>query len=119
MQNRAPFSAVLPLGTGEGVDYFWNGHVAKALGAAHMRDGMLVSLLADPAWDVSWIHADREVLTDAPDGAAVILTDSVDVRHAATLEHTDCHEDWIKQVGLLDLKSGSEIWATRGDLFPI
>ncbi len=118
MQNRAPFSTVLPLGAGEGAEYFWDGRTATALGAAHLLDGLLVSLLVDPAWDVPWIQADRELLTEVPDGEPVILKNSVDVRHAATLEHVGCHEEWIKQVGLPDLKSGTEIWVARGDLFP-
>ncbi len=32
MQNRAPFSSVLPQGAGEGADYHWQGRTAKALG---------------------------------------------------------------------------------------
>jgi hypothetical protein len=46
MQNRAPFSAVLPPGAGAGADYLWAGRPARALGAAHLLDGLAVSLLA-------------------------------------------------------------------------
>jgi hypothetical protein len=118
MQNRAPFSDVLPPGVGEGADYFWDGHAAKALAAAHLLDGLLVSLLADDVWDAPWIQADRQQLAETPDGEADVVEDSVEVRHAATLEHAASHEDWIKQAGLPDLRSGSEIWEARGDLFP-
>ena len=118
MQNRAPFSAVLPPGVGEGVDYLCADRVARALAAAHLLDGILVSLLVDVRWDAAWIQADRTVLTEAPDGEIVILSEPVDVRHAATLEHAASHEDWIKHAGLPDFRHGSEIWDARGDLFP-
>lgn len=65
-----------------------------------------------------WLRADRELLDDGPNGEAVILQDSVDVRHAATVEHAVTHEDWIKRAGLPDLRSGADIWAARADLFP-
>jgi hypothetical protein len=118
MQNRAPFSDVLPAGAGEGVDYFWSGRSARALGAAHLLDGVLVSLLVDPVWDAPWIRGNRTVLTEAPGGETVLLDDSVDVRHAATLAHSAVHEDWIKHAGMPDLRHGSEIWEARAHLFP-
>lgn len=117
-QNRAPFSDVLPPGAGEGADYFWNGQAAKALGAAHLLDGLLVSLLTDTVWNASWIRADRQRLAQAANGEINVMPDSVGVRHAATQEHAEFHEDWIKQAGLPELKSGSEIWEARDDLFP-
>ena len=116
MQNRAPFSEVLPAGVGEGVDYYWQGHLARALGAAYLLDELLVSLLLDPAWDSPWIDAERVSLSDSADGDFV--QDPVAVRHAATLAHSALHEDWIKQVGILDLNQGAEIWEGRLDLFP-
>jgi hypothetical protein len=118
LQNRAPFSDVLPPGVGEGADYFWSGRPAKALGAAHLLDELLVSLLVDAGWDASWIRADREALAELADGETDIVKQPVQVRHAATLEHAASHEDWIKQAGLPDLRLGSEIWEARGDLFP-
>lgn len=117
MQNRAPFSEVLPLGAGDGADYSWSGRPGRALAAAHLLNGLLVSLLAED-WDATWVRADREMLADSPGGEAMILQDSVDIRHAAMVEHAAAHEDWIKQTGLPDLRSGAEIWAARDDLFP-
>jgi diadenosine tetraphosphatase ApaH/serine/threonine PP2A family protein phosphatase len=118
VQNRAPFSDVLPVGASEGVDYFWEGRTAKALGAAHLLDEILVSLLVDPAWDAPWIQADRTLLSEDVGGETVILEDTVQVRHAATLAHSAVHEEWIKHAGLPDLSHGSEIWEARVDLFP-
>jgi len=118
MRNRAPFSDVLPPGVGEGVDYFWEGHPARALGATHLLNGMLVSLLADPAWETSWIRATRSVLTEDPNGEAILLEDAVEVRHAAAPHHAESHRDWFNQAGLPDLRHGSEIWEIRDDVFP-
>jgi hypothetical protein len=118
MQNRAPFRDVLPAGAGDGSDYFHGGRSAVALGAAHLLDALLVSLLVDNCWDCSWLPADRELLVQTPDGDTAIMKDRVEVRHAATLEHATQHEEWIKRSGLLDLRSGSEIWERRVELYP-
>ncbi|WP_116021512.1 hypothetical protein [Thermomonospora umbrina] len=118
MQGRAPFRSVLPPGVGEGVDYSCAGRPAEGLGAAHLMDGVLVSLLVDTAWDASWIQAERTSLAEDPEGEPVVIDDIVEVRHAATLAHVDSHLEWLKQVGIPDLKHGSQIWDARGDLYP-
>jgi hypothetical protein len=118
MQNRAPFSDVLPTGVGEGVDYFFKRRPVKALGAAHLMDGLSVSLLVDPDWEAPWIQTDRIVLTEDPDGEPLLLQEAVEVRHVATLDHVDAHMEWLKQIGIPDLKHGSEIWEAREDLYP-
>lgn len=114
MQNRAPFSAVLPPGAADGTDYTWNGQAAKGLGAAHLMDGLLVSFLVDPVWDTLWVAANCEELTETAD----IDSYSVEVRHAARSGHAESHDDWIKSAGLTAFRSGSEIWEARGDLYP-
>lgn len=114
MQNRAPFSDVLPLGAAEGVDYFWNDQEAKGLGAAHLMDGLLVSILVDPVWDTLWVSANCMELTEI----AEIESYPVEVRHAAKPGHAESHEDWIKSAGLTAFRSGSEIWEARDDLYP-
>jgi hypothetical protein len=115
MRNRAPFSDVLPPGAQAGADYRWEGHFAKALGAAHVMDGLLVSLLVDPAWDTSWISAKREELAEDADGQPEIDEYPVDVRHAAKPEHALPHEEWVREAGLHDFRNGTEIWESRGD----
>lgn len=118
MQNRAPFSAVLPPGVGEGADYSCGGRAAKALGAAHLLDGALVSLPVDSMWEAPWILAERNTLAEGRDGEPDVIKDWVEVRHASTLDHVDSHLEWIKQAGIPDLKHGSEIWEARGALYP-
>jgi hypothetical protein len=118
MQNRAPFNEVLPEGVGEGAEYSWAGQPARALGAAHLLDGILVSLLLDRAWDAPWVEASRTLLAEGSHGEVITVDDAVQVRHAATLAHSAVHEEWIKHAGLLDLRHGSEIWVARAEIFP-
>ncbi|MDN3353906.1 hypothetical protein [Actinomadura sp. DC4] len=89
-----------------------------AMRAAHLLDGIVVSLLVDPLWDNSWVRANRKVLTAAPDGEPVLIEEAVDVRHAATLLHAESHRAWFDRAGLPNLKHGAELWAARGVIFP-
>lgn len=118
MQNRAPFSDVLPGGAEEAAEYSWNGKLAKAIGAAHLMDGLLISLLVDTAWDTTWLQANCEELIESVDGELQIVKDLVQVRHAARQEHVEWHEKWIKESGLSAFTQGSEIWEARGSLYP-
>lgn len=117
MQDRAPFSDVLPPGVGDGIEYRLGEQAAEAVAAAHLMDGLLVSLLLNKCWDVPWLNASRSVLTDDA-GHFSITDDEVQIRHAATLDHVAAHEEWIKQIGVLDLASGTEIWEQRAAIFP-
>ena len=118
MQNRAPSRAVLPAGTGEGIEYLWDGQTAKALGAAHLMDGLLVSLLIDDVWDQLWVSASYEELIESAEGGIEILNGRVEIRHAAKREHAQSHDRWIKESGLSDFRHGSEIWEAREYLYP-
>lgn len=117
MQSRAPFSAVLPAGAGEGVEYRWEQRVAKAIGAVHLMDGLLVSLLVAECWNVPWLFADRTILSEN-DGEVTVLDDKVQVRHAAAGGHLIVHDGWLKRTGILDLRNGAQIWEERAALFP-
>lgn len=114
VQNRAPFTSVLPDGVGDGVDYLWNGLRAEALAAAHLLDGLLL----DDCWDAAWVQGHRERLLDTGDGDAVIKPDSVWVRHAATASNATEHEDWIRTCGLPEPERGTDIWNNRQELYP-
>jgi hypothetical protein len=107
MQNRAPFSDVLPSGVGEGVEYRWEAQLASALGAAHLMDGLLVSLLVNECWRMPWLTAKRSVLQELDDGEASVIDDHVQVRHAAVTEHVTVHAEWLKQAGILNVRRSS------------
>lgn len=118
MRNRAPFSDVLPLGVAEDVDYFWQGTPTQAIGAAHLLDGLVVSFLSDECWDVEWLQAQQQILQEELNGDPLIRESTVELRHAARVEHAIAHENWIKTAAFSDLASGSDIWIARADLFP-
>jgi hypothetical protein len=118
VQNHAPFRSVLPDGVGEGVDYFWNGVRAEALAAAHLLDGLLVSLLLDDFWDAAWVQGHRERLLPTGDGDVEIKPDSVSVRHAATSANAAEHEGWVRTCGLPEPECGADIWLNRQELYP-
>jgi hypothetical protein len=118
MQNRAPFSDVLPAGVGESIEYRWESRLAEALGAAHLMNGLLVSLLANECWRVPWVAATRSALLESGDGQVTVIDDEVQVRHAAVAQHVTVHDEWLKQVGVLDLTSGPQLWKQRAALFP-
>ena len=118
LQNRAPSSDEIPPGLVDEVDYSWYGQRAMAMRAAHLLDGIMVSLLVDPLWDSSWIRADRSLLTTAPGGEPIVIEEVVQVRHAAALHHAEYHRVWFEHAGLPDLKHGSELWESRDAIFP-
>lgn len=118
MQNRAPFSDVLPPGVAEGTEYTWNGHEAKGLAAAHLMDGLLVSILIDPVWDTPWIDATCEELIETVEGDLDTDLYPISARHAAKVEHAEWHDDWIKRIGRTIPRSGVEIWEARDELYP-
>jgi len=115
MQNHAPYSAVLPPGTAEGAEYRVNGVEARGLGAAHIMDGLLVSLGVASTWDTAWVEA---ICDELDEESKDIVGSQVTVRHAATTGHAQSHEDWIRQSGLSTFRLGIEIWDARADIYP-
>jgi hypothetical protein len=115
MQNRAPYAAVLPRGAAEDTEYSIGGLVARGLGAAHLMDGLLVSLGVAPTWDTPWVEA---TCHEFDDDSADIISRQVTVRHAVTAGHAQSHEDWIRQSGTSAFRLGLEIWDARADLYP-
>lgn len=64
MQNRAPFRLVIPNDEHGDIEYRHGDRRADGLGAAHLLDGLAVSLCLDTAWETSWVTADRLVLEE-------------------------------------------------------
>jgi hypothetical protein len=118
LQNRAPFRDVLPPGAGDGVDYRYDGRRAQGLGAAHLMDGLAVSLLLAPDWHTDRVQLVREVLAELPDGSVDLIEELAQVRHAALCDHLSSHEERIKGEGLWDASSGADLWSGRLEYFP-
>jgi hypothetical protein len=115
MQNRAPYSTVLPAGAAEETECWVNDEKADGLAAAHIMDGLLVSFLADPAWDTSWVNATCDEFDQEADD---VVSGLIEVRHAASADHVQPHERWIRHAGTSAFRLGAEIWKARADLYP-
>lgn len=117
LANRAPFAR--PMSTEETeVEYQHDGRAAIGLGAAHLNDGLAVSLRTSASWRESSVPVERTRVTEGPEGDLYLICDRVDVRHLAQVDHVDAHSDWITLLATLDLSTGREIWSNREDFFP-
>lgn len=121
MQSKAPYKAVYPEGeTYSDVGYRHDGVAVEGLGAAHLMDGVGVSLPVSPCWHASRLTLVREQLLD--EGAE--LTE-VAIPHAATPAHVDEHTPWIRERAeaarrgdLSAVRTGSQLLAGSAAFFP-
>jgi len=116
LRNRAPFTSVLTDLDPASVQYTWQGRPAAGLGAAHLVDGLAVSLGLAPDWDRSGVDLDRCRLVEGDDVA--MDDDVVRVHHASRAHHVAVHSEWLSVHGLRDVHLGSVLWAERADYFP-
>jgi hypothetical protein len=118
LQNRAPFSDVLPEGAGDGVAYHFSDQPAQGLGAAHLMDGLALSLTLRSEWDTAEVELVREVLTELADGSIALIEEPAQVRHCATSPHVAVHEGFVRRSGIGALTGGAGIWEDRAGFFP-
>jgi hypothetical protein len=118
IQNRAPYRSVTPESRSGDVEYQYAGRRAEGFGAAHLLDGLAISLCLDVAWDRWRIPLRRSSLVEADSGDLVIREEVVEARHAATVDHVANHKSWVQEVGRDGLTSGAAIWASRTSFFP-
>jgi hypothetical protein len=126
MQSRWPHSTVFPDGESFAEsEYRHQGAVVEGLGAAHLMDGVGVSLPVDPRWDDAWLTLDRERLAESSDGTTLTDTDQVPLRHLSHEDHAKTHERWIaagadarRRGAVLSADTGAELWAARAEIFP-
>lgn len=118
MRSRAPYREAIPPGLAETFEYTVDGKVAEGVRAAHLMDGLLVSLPVDPAWDTSWVNAHCDEVIEADDGNLETTAALVSIRHAATVGHAETHDTWIRETGLSAFRTGGEIWEAWTDAYP-
>ncbi|NJP24283.1 hypothetical protein OHB01_16480 [Microbispora hainanensis] len=118
IRNRAPFQAVLPEGADADVEYRHGGRLAGGLGAAHLSDGLAVSLSYDTVWNSAWVGLHQKMVAEDDHGEVKLHEDTVKVRHATTHQHALEHKDWVQEIGRDGITSGSAIWEIREDRFP-
>lgn len=124
LDDRSPYRTVFPEGeTFSDVGYQYDGETVEGLGYAHLLGGVGVSLPLEARWDTDRITLTQERLVD--DGDTDSVSTEVDLRHAARARHIDTHLDWIgrgantaRQQAVEGLRSGTELWARCGELFP-
>ncbi|GGZ57875.1 hypothetical protein GCM10010371_16690 [Streptomyces subrutilus] len=125
MQTKWPHEAVYPEGEGYyEVEYRHEGVPVEGLGAAHLMEGMGVSLPVAPHWDRPRLTLVREELVDGDDGPGSAFTE-VKIPHASTREHVDEHLPWIRECAeatrrgdLSAVRTGADLWDGRAALFP-
>ncbi|WP_405088663.1 hypothetical protein [Microbispora sp. NBC_01389] len=118
LQNRAPYRAVLTEGADAEVEYRHGDRLAEGIGAAHLSDGLAVSLTYDMVWDRTSVEARRKMLVEDDLGEVSLREDTVEVRHAATSGHALAHKEWVQETGRDGLVSGDAIWEHRSLFFP-
>lgn len=118
IQNRAPFSSVAPEVVDGDVEYEHRCRPARGLGAAHLADGLGLSLGIDQTWKDPHLTLTRSTLMEDSAGELILAQDAVEVRHAAVRDHANHHREWIQRTGKDDLTSGRIIWQSREAHFP-
>lgn len=126
MQSKWPHRVVYPEGEGfYDVEYRHGDRPADGLGAAHLMDGLGVSLPLDPCWDTDQVRVHRQRLVDDADGGGAFETDEVGVRHLSSSIHCETHGPWIRAGveavragGLGAVRRGADLWEQRAELFP-
>ena len=127
MQSKWPHRTVFPEGENHfDVEYRYRGETVDGLGAAHLMDGLGVSLLVDACWGEHQLALEREQLVEGDEGESDgSETGEVSVRHMAALNHFEAHRTWIedgaeavRRGGLNAVRRGDELWAGRAVFFP-
>ncbi|MCP3822812.1 hypothetical protein NLX86_33460 [Streptomyces sp. A3M-1-3] len=127
MQSKWPYRTVFPDGESYfDVEYRHRGETVDGLGAAHLMDGLGVSLLVDACWNEHQLTLEREQLVQGDDGeSGESETSEVSVRHMAGRDHFETHRGWIKERaeavrrgGLDAVRRGEELWKGRAAFFP-
>lgn len=117
IRNRAPFSLVVPEDSRE-IEYRHGGRLAEGLAAAHLSDGLAVSLRVDDMWELPWLSVDRSILAESPTGTLELIEEQIEIRHAAADDHLGAHASWVRTAGHDGLTSGALVWDQRRDFFP-
>ncbi|MGW1881569.1 hypothetical protein [Streptomyces sp. NPDC001970] len=119
LRNRAPFSDVLPQhAASDEIEYECAGETVEGVGAAHLMDGLAVSLPLSLAWSGSWLDVTARRLVETDSGDLSLEQVVEPVRHAAQRPDLDPHEKWGSSTGLEAVDSAAQLWEQRGDFFP-
>ncbi|WP_159001288.1 hypothetical protein [Streptomyces sp. SBT349] len=119
LRNRAPFAEVLPRDPVPGdVEHEYAGERVEGIGAAHLLDGLAVSLPVSTAWHRSWLEVTVRTLVESDEGHVVMREATEPVRHGSRPVDLKAHERWGRSSGLHAIGSPTQLWAERADFFP-
>lgn len=126
MQSKWPHRVVFPEGKDfYDVEYRHREEPAEGLGAAHLMDGLGVSLGVESCWRADQVDLEREQLVEDVEGAYRSETDEVHVRHMSEITHCEVHGGWLRESvetirrgGLEAVRRGGDLWERRTELFP-
>lgn len=126
MQSKWPHRVVFPDGQDHyDVEYRHREQLVEGLGAAHLMNGLGVSLAVEPCWAADQVPLRREQLVEEADGAYRSETDEVQVRHMSGIAHCEAHGAWLRESveavrrkGLEAVRQGGDLWDRRAELFP-
>ncbi|MFJ2557754.1 MULTISPECIES: hypothetical protein [unclassified Streptomyces] len=125
MEDKSPYETVFPEGeTFSDIGYRHEEETVRGLGFAHLLGGIGISLPLEARWDADRLTLVQERLVDDEETGSALT--EVEVRHAAGTEHVAPHLRWIsrgadsvRQKAIEGLRSGTELWSLRSDLFPL
>ncbi|WP_405487950.1 hypothetical protein [Streptomyces sp. NBC_00096] len=119
LRNRAPFAEVLPQNMApREVEYEYAGEPIEGVGAAHLMDGLCVSLPVSTAWHRPWLEVTVRTLVEDDRGELVMAEATESVRHGSRPVDLKPHEQWGRSTGLDSVDSAARLWEERGDFFP-
>ncbi len=119
LRNRSPFADVLSQHTARGeVEYEYAGGGAEGMGAAHLMDGLCVSLPVSVAWHRPWLEVTVRTLTEDDHGELFVAESIESVRHGSRPVDLKPHEQWGRSTGLDAIDSAARLWGERADFFP-
>ncbi|WP_406167589.1 hypothetical protein [Streptomyces sp. NBC_00996] len=115
LRDRSPLRGVLETAGHDTatVEHFHDGRRSVGIGAAHLMDGMAISLPVTQKWAASWLDVDINRL-----GEDDIETDQDRVRHCSCPDEADEHEAWARGTGLSRLISPTQLLDSWNEFFP-
>jgi hypothetical protein len=87
---------------------------ADGLGAAYHLEALSISFRSHERWHVSRINLVAEWMDEEDEG---IRTENISINHVSCTDHITEHESWITERCRASIRSGTDMWNRRTDLW--